>query len=153
MKKFSLTALGRRHLETASSVGSGRSASTVYGGHEHVLRQTVIALKAGQELNEHVNPGEATVLVMSGRVCLSTRDESWEGRGVDLLVVPQGFYAVKALEDSVLMLTVAKTDRGPMATDHAWQDRGPGKAAGGPASTPRTDRHADPVGAEVLAHE
>ncbi|MGO1516483.1 MAG: LuxR family transcriptional regulator [Arthrobacter sp.] len=153
MKKFSLTALGRRHLETASCAGSGRSASTVYGGHEHVLRQTVIALKAGQELNEHVNPGEATVLVMSGKVSLSSRGESWEGSAVDLLVVPQGFYAVEALEDSVLVLTVAKTDRGPMATDQSWQDKARGKAGRGPASTPRTDRHADPVGAEALAHE
>ena len=29
---------------------------TVYGGHEHVLRQTLIALAAGQSLEEHANP-------------------------------------------------------------------------------------------------
>lgn len=153
MKKFSLTALGRRHLETAGTVGSGRSASTVYGGHEHILRQTVIALKAGQELNEHVNPGEATVVVMSGRISLSSVGESWEGRGVDLLVVPQGFYAVKALEDSVLVLTVAKTDRGPMASEHDRQDRGRSNVVGSPASTPTLDRAADPVGADLSAQE
>ena len=39
----------------------GRSAKTVYGGREHLLRQTVIALKAGEKLAEHGNPGEATV--------------------------------------------------------------------------------------------
>ena len=111
MKKFSLTAIGRRHLDTARRVTSGRSASTVYGGHEHVLRQTVIALAAGQELNEHLNPGEATVLVLSGRIRLATQTDRWDGRDGDLLVVPPGLYSVMATEDSVVLLTVAKTDR------------------------------------------
>jgi hypothetical protein len=47
MEKFSLTATARRQLEEARRVSSGRSATTVYGGHEHTLRQTVIALSAG----------------------------------------------------------------------------------------------------------
>lgn len=47
MQKESLTALVRHHLETASTVSSGRSAHTIYGGHEHVLRQTLITLRAG----------------------------------------------------------------------------------------------------------
>ena len=47
MQKESLTALVRHHLETARTASSGRSAHTVYGGHEHVLRQTLIALRAG----------------------------------------------------------------------------------------------------------
>lgn len=111
VKKFSLTAIGRRHLDTAKRVTSGRSANTVYGGHEHVLRQTVIALAAGQELNEHLNPGEATVLVLSGRIRLATQADNWDGRDGDLLVVPPGLYSVRATEDSVVLLTVAKTDR------------------------------------------
>lgn len=111
MKKFSLTAIGRRHLDTARRVTSGRSANTVYGGHEHVLRQTVIALAAGQELNEHLNPGEATVLVLNGRIRLATQTDRWDGRDGDLLVVPPGLYSVRATEDSVVLLTVAKTDR------------------------------------------
>ncbi len=40
-------------------------ARTVYGGHEHVLRQTLIALAAGHKLDEHENPDEATVHVCS----------------------------------------------------------------------------------------
>ena len=46
MNKISLTALAREHLEVARAASSGRSAHTVYGGHEHSLRQTLIALKA-----------------------------------------------------------------------------------------------------------
>ena len=48
MNKVSLTALAREHLETARAASSGRSSHTVYGGHEHVLRQTLIALKGGR---------------------------------------------------------------------------------------------------------
>lgn len=111
MKKLSLAALGREHLETANRVASGRSASTVYGGHEQTLRQTVIALAAGQELDDHVNPGEATVMVLKGRICLVAEKQKWEGRDQDLIVVPPGVNSVEALEDSVLLLTVAKLDR------------------------------------------
>lgn len=64
MEKKSLTALARTQLQIAGGASSGRSATTVYGGHEHVLRQTVIALNAGFVLDEHENPGEATVHVL-----------------------------------------------------------------------------------------
>lgn len=37
----------------ATSASSGRSALTVFGGHENVMRQTVITLAAGQKLGEH----------------------------------------------------------------------------------------------------
>ena len=65
MEKFSLEALGREQLELAVA-GNGRSSHTVYGGHEHVLRQTLLALTTGTSLAEHENPGEATVLVLRG---------------------------------------------------------------------------------------
>ena len=70
-QKSSLDALARELLAAASVSASGRAARTVYGGHEHVLRQTVIALAAGQALAEHENPGEATVHVLHGRVAWS----------------------------------------------------------------------------------
>ena len=108
MEKFSLTALGRNALEAAQAAPSGRSAQTVYGGHEHVLRQTVIAMTEGARLADHENPGEATIQVMLGRVLLTTEENSWEGAPGTLLVVPQARHALEALEDSVVLLTVAK---------------------------------------------
>lgn len=63
MQKSSLTALARKQLELAKAASSGRASHTVYG-HEHTLRQTVIALANGQRLDEHANPGEATVHVL-----------------------------------------------------------------------------------------
>ena len=108
MQKFSLGALAREQLELARASSSGRSASTVYGGHEHVLRQTMIALVAGHRLDDHVNPGEATVHVLSGRVTMRAEGNDWPGSAGDLLVVPDAVHSLEALEDAVVLLTVAK---------------------------------------------
>jgi hypothetical protein len=61
MKKLSLDAIAREQAKRAAAASSGRSAETVYGGHEHALRQTVLTLTAGSSLDEHQSPGEATV--------------------------------------------------------------------------------------------
>ena len=107
MQKSSLTALAREELTRARAATSGRSAHTVYGGHEHVMRQTVIALAAGRRLDEHENPGEATVHVLAGRVRLVAGDDAWEGSPGDLLIVPAMRHELQAIEDSAVLLTVA----------------------------------------------
>ena len=109
MNKISLTALAREQLEGAKRASSGRSAHTVYGGHEHVLRQTVIALVSGQKLDEHENPGEATVHVLHGRVRLIAGNDSWEGSTGDLIIVPDARHSLEAIEGSTILLTVAKS--------------------------------------------
>jgi quercetin dioxygenase-like cupin family protein len=108
MQKTSLTALARTEMESALRASSGRSAKTVYGGHEHRLRQTVIAMKADETLAEHENPGEATVLVLHGRILLTSGEETWSGWTGDLIIVPDAPHSVTAVEDSSILLTVVK---------------------------------------------
>lgn len=111
MKKFSLEAIAREQARRAAATPAGRSAETVYGGHEHALRQTVVALTAGTSLTEHENPGEATVQVLRGRIQLTAGEATWEGRSGDLLVVPAARHALHAVEDSAILLTVSKAAR------------------------------------------
>lgn len=108
MKKHSLIAVARHLLAHAAGAASGRSAETVYGGHEHVLRHTVVALVKGQSLADHVSPGEATFYVLQGRVRLTTDGAQWDAMTGDLLTVPESRHQLEALEDSVVLLTVAK---------------------------------------------
>ena len=105
MEKFSLDAIVRTQAKLAAAAASGRSAETVYGGHEHSLRQTVIAMTAGSSLDEHESPGEATLQVLHGRVRLVAGDVEWEGRSGDLLIVPDASHSLAALEDSAVLLT------------------------------------------------
>ena len=108
MEKQSLDALGRQLLERAKESTAGRSAESVYGGHEHMLRQTLMALTAGTTMAEHESPGEATAHVLSGRVRIGAGENSWEGRTGDLITIPPSRHDLHAIEDSVVLLTVAK---------------------------------------------
>jgi quercetin dioxygenase-like cupin family protein len=108
MQHESLTELVRHHLETAVTASSGRSAHTVYGGHEHALRQTLVALQAGRRLDEHESPGEATLQVLHGRVTLVAGEDRCTGSAGDLITIPGSRHALEAVEDSVVLLTVSK---------------------------------------------
>lgn len=106
MDGHSLVTLADALLERARQGHSGRAAQTVYGGHEHGLRQTLIALAGGHALAEHESPGEATLQVLQGRVRLTAGDEAWEGASGDLVAIPPARHALAALEESAVLLTV-----------------------------------------------
>jgi quercetin dioxygenase-like cupin family protein len=106
MDPLSLKALSDEQLGAARDADAGRAAHTVYGGHEHKLRQTVIALTKDQRLHDHESPGEATLLVLRGRVQLATSTEAVECEEGDYLVIPDMRHYLLALSDSVVLLTV-----------------------------------------------
>lgn len=108
MPNKSLNELTLHHLELAQTASSGRSAETLFGGHDNVLRQTLIALRAGSALDEHENPGEATVQVLHGHVSLVASGSSSDGAAGDLMIVPDEKHALEAHADSVILLSVGK---------------------------------------------
>jgi quercetin dioxygenase-like cupin family protein len=108
MESISLDDLATEKLAEAQQAHSGRSAHTIYGGHTHELRQTLVALRAGEALAEHESPGEATLQVLRGRVRLTAGEHTWEGGAGDYVPVPLERHALDSLEDSVIILTVAK---------------------------------------------
>lgn len=108
MDKKSLTAVARQQLKLAATASSGRSSQTIFGGHSKSLRQTVVGLCAGQSLAEHDNPGESTILILSGKLQLKSGENTWKGSTGDMLIVPNARHSVEALEDVAFLLTVAK---------------------------------------------
>lgn len=111
MDSMSLTAVADEQLARARQSKSSRAAQTVYGGHDHFLRQTVIALLGDHELAEHESPGEATLQVLHGRVKLTAGSDSWEGGIGDYVVIPPVRHSLLAVEDAAVLLTVRADSR------------------------------------------
>ena len=81
----------------------------MYGGHERVLRQTVITLPDGRVLAEHENPGEATLYVLHGRARVATHDNQWDAITGVCLSSPKHDIPLEALADSALLLASRQT--------------------------------------------
>jgi quercetin dioxygenase-like cupin family protein len=111
MDGISLTQLAAEQLRIARAASAGRSAQTVHGGHDHMLRQTVIALTGGSELAEHNSPGQSTLQVLEGRVRITAGPDTWAGGPGDLLVLPMERHALHADSDAVVLLTVLAASR------------------------------------------
>jgi quercetin dioxygenase-like cupin family protein len=96
-------------VRAAAESPSGRAGRTVHGGSGRILGQTLVALQRGAVLDDNPNPAETTFLVIRGRVRLSAAGESAEGGPFEVLPVPDtDEYDLEALEDTVVLLTVAR---------------------------------------------
>lgn len=109
MSVSNLAGLAEEHLQKAGQSKSGRSAVTIFGGHDKKLRQTLIALKDGNGLDEHASPGEATLQVLRGSLVLRTETSSWQVGAGEIVFIPEEVHAVDSLEDVVFLLTVVKS--------------------------------------------
>ncbi|MEK8170690.1 cupin [Streptomyces sp. M19] len=114
-----LTTLARQHLDRAKADPHGRSAHLFL--RDGPLRQSVIALRAGAELDEHNAPPAASLQVLHGHVRLLADS----GAAEDLISgqlgsVPRGRHGLRALADSVVLLTaVTATEDCPLETGAA----------------------------------
>lgn len=109
MESHSLMVLATELLSEARTASSGRGARTIYGGRDHALRQTLVALTAGSRLAEHESPGEATLQVLTGRVRLTAGGDSWHGGAGDYVHIPPHRHSLDAIDDAVIVLTVVVT--------------------------------------------
>ncbi len=102
-------------LSEASQLRSGRSARTMTPGPGSPLKQTLLALTAGQQLQEHVAPGPTTLLGIHG-TCVLTHDDGALTLTDGLWAAcPTGPHTLEAISDCVVLLTVTSTDDAPAA--------------------------------------
>ena len=95
-------------LDKARGSSAGRAAHMVVGGPQTEMTQTLIALTYQSRLDDHENPGEATLLVLEGEVELGTVNESWTAGKGDILAIPDSRHHLTAKTDAVVMLTSVK---------------------------------------------
>ncbi|WP_171987793.1 cupin [Streptomyces sp. MP131-18] len=107
-----LTLLAEQHLTLAHGADHGRSAHLFL--HDGPLRQSVIALVAGAELEEHNAPPAASLHVLRGRVRLHASDGDTDLAAGQVMSVPQGRHAVTALDDAVVVLTTVTANQEPV---------------------------------------
>ncbi len=108
MERLDLTALAAEHLAAARAASNGRSSAKIIGDHTKVLRMNLIALTAGASLQDHENPGEATLLVLEGQIEFRAGEESVTLDAGNLIEIPPMRHGLTALTDAVVVLSVAK---------------------------------------------
>ncbi|MFE6688165.1 cupin [Streptomyces sp. NPDC057743] len=107
-----LDTLVRDQLDDARASAHGRSAHLFV--HDGPLRQTVIALLAGVALDEHNTPPAASLQVLRGRVRLTgPGGGERELTAGHIEPVPHARHGLRAIEDSVALLTVVTEVRAP----------------------------------------
>lgn len=98
-----------RILAHAAETPHGRHAEIVV--REGPLRQSLLALTAGTELEEHNSPPAASLYLLRGAVQVTGEGTTDIAAG-ELHTLTHHRHAVKALEDSVFLLTTVTSIEG-----------------------------------------
>src|SRR5215217_6548572 len=105
-------ALAGELLQKATTESAGRAARTLPHPVDG-LRQTLIALREGAEMDEHESPGAASLMVIRGRVTVRAGDESVELGAHQIAPIPDRRHSLQAAEQSVALLSAALPARSP----------------------------------------
>lgn len=95
-------------LTRARAASNGRATQVFHAAPGGTLSVVLLALTADHELAEHENPGEAFLHVLDGHVRLSAGPKHWELRRAEQVPIPQRRHSLRALTDSVVLLTIAR---------------------------------------------
>jgi len=108
MDPINVDAQAQQLLEKARTARAGRASHMVVGGPLTEMTQTLIALTYRSRLDDHENPGEATILVLEGEVELGTAEESCTAMKGDMVAIPDARHHLTAMTDAVILLTSVK---------------------------------------------
>ena len=105
IESFPLKAMARQLMDENAFAESGRNALTLVRGDEMTVVLTV--MKEGAALHEHRAPGPATVILLSGRIRMSSgAEETPLEPGSAVSFTANLRHAVKAVEDSAFLIVI-----------------------------------------------
>ena len=97
--------MAEKLMEEASSATSGRASLTLAHGEEMTL--VLVALKAGNTLEDHSAPAAATVITLSGNIIFTTSAEKVTlEQGEVVTFTADVLHAVYASEDSAFLIVI-----------------------------------------------
>ncbi|MEX2549884.1 MAG: hypothetical protein WD638_06645 [Nitriliruptoraceae bacterium] len=94
-------------LAEARGLTSGRSARTLTPGAGAVMKQSLLALTAGERLQDHVAPGPTTLFGITGTMVLHSRGDGVAITDGVWVPCPSGEHGLEAVSDAVVLITVA----------------------------------------------
>ena len=104
-KAFPLMSMAEKLMKEATATTSGRASLTLAHGDEMTI--VLVALKAGNTLEEHSAPAAATVITLSGNIIFTTSAEKITlEQGEAVTFTADILHAVYASEDSAFLIVI-----------------------------------------------
>lgn len=104
---FDLSGAADELLDQARNLSAGRAARTLTPGAGGLLKQTLVALTAGTELDEHTTPGPTTIQVLRGTATLRLGGDEVDLDADTWAPIAEEVHDLRAATDTVVLLTVA----------------------------------------------
>ena len=109
---INLSQVAAELIDIARDSPAGRAGRTLIPGAGAVLKQTLLALAAGETLADHESPAAATLQVLTGRVRLTSKEGDVEVDAGELVAIPPVRHGLDALQDAAVLISVAQPGAG-----------------------------------------